>query len=118
MSPCSACTPPIPLYNLAVQARPDYPLLFCREQASCAGCFLLAGQFGAARSDPFRFGVCAWPSRPESDWRTQLVRRDLVGRIFWCSDRGLLLGQFGIGAQLGIGERKGGYKHGLLESRK
>ena len=35
----------------------------------------------------------------------QIAHRDLVGRIFWCSDRGLLLGQFGIGAQLWIGER-------------
>jgi hypothetical protein len=43
--------------------------------------------------------------RQGSDWRPQLVRRNLVGRIFWCSDRGLLLGWLGIGAQLGIGER-------------
>ena len=33
------------------------------------------------------------------------MRRDLVSRIFWCSDRGLLLCRFGIGAQLGVGER-------------
>ena len=33
------------------------------------------------------------------------MRRDLVGWTFWYSDRGLLLGQFGIGAQLEIGER-------------
>ena len=36
---------------------------------------------------PFRFGVRARPSGPGSDWRAQLVCRDLVGRIFWCSDR-------------------------------
>jgi hypothetical protein len=54
---------------------------------------------------PFQFGVCARPSGLGSDWCVQLVRRDLVGQIFWCSDRGLLLGRFGIGAQLGIGER-------------
>ena len=54
---------------------------------------------------PFRFGVRTWPSGPGSDWCAQIVRRDLVGRIFRYSDRGLLLGWFGIGAQLGIGER-------------
>jgi hypothetical protein len=46
--------------------------------------------------------VAQWPG---FDWCAQVVRRDLVGRIFRCSDRGLLLGRFGIGAQLGIGER-------------
>ena len=51
---------------------------------------------------PFWFGVRAWPSGPGSDWRAQLVRRDLVGRTFWCSDRGLLLGQFGIGERVYI----------------
>ena len=54
---------------------------------------------------PFRFGVRTWPSGPGFDWRAQVVRRDLVGQIFRYSDRGLLLSQFGIGAQLGIGER-------------
>ena len=54
---------------------------------------------------PFRFSVRVQPSGPGSDWHAQVVRHDLVGRIFQCSDRGLLLGQFGIGAQLGIGER-------------
>ena len=53
--------------------------------------------------------VLVWCSRSPSglgfDWCAQVVRRDLVGRIFRCSDRGLLLGRFGIGAQLGIGER-------------
>jgi hypothetical protein len=39
----------------------------------------------------FRFGVRARPSRPGSDWHMQLVCRDLVGRIFLCSDRSLLL---------------------------
>ena len=97
MHPCSACTPPIPLYSLAVQPRPDYPQLFCREPAGCVGRLLLAGQFGAVRSArpaqlfPFRFGVRARPSRPGSDWHMQLVCRDLVGRIFLCSDRSLLL---------------------------
>jgi hypothetical protein len=111
MHPCSACTPPIPLYSLAVQPRPNYPLLFCREQAGSAGSLLLAGQFGAARFDPSRsvIPISVWRSRtasgPGFDWHVQLVCCDLVGRIFWCSDRGLLLGRFGIGAQLGIGER-------------
>ena len=65
MHPCSACTPPIPLYSLTVQLHPDYPLLFCREQAGCAGCLLLASQFSAVRSArptqlfPFRFGIRA-----------------------------------------------------------
>jgi hypothetical protein len=41
--PYSACTPPIPLYSLAVQPCPDYPLLFYRELAGCVGSLLLAG---------------------------------------------------------------------------
>jgi hypothetical protein len=53
--PISVC---IPLSCLSpyspVQPRPDYPLLFCREQAGCVGWLLLAGQFSAARSGPFR----------------------------------------------------------------
>jgi hypothetical protein len=53
----------------------------------------------------FWFGVRARPSGPGSDWHAQFVRSDLVGRIFWCSNRGLLLGRFGIGIQLGIRER-------------
>jgi hypothetical protein len=111
MYPCPACIPPIPLYSLAVQPRPDYPLLFCREPAGCAGGLLLAGQFSAVRSACptqlflFRFGVCVRPSGPGFNWCAQIVYRDLVGRIFQCSDRGALLGQFGIGAQLGIGKR-------------
>ena len=74
------------------------------------------GRFGAAGSVrsaptcsaqlfPFWFGVCGRPSGPGFDWYAQGARCDLVGQIFWCSDRGLLLGRFGIGAQLGIGER-------------
>ena len=75
------------------------------------GGLLLAGQFGGVRSArpaqlfPFRFGVRAWPSGPGFDWCAQVARCDLVGQIFRYSDRGLLLGRFGIGVQLGIGER-------------
>ena len=111
MHPCSACTPLIPLYSLTVQPRPNYPLLFCCKPAGYVGGLLLAGQFSAvcptcpAQLFPFRFGVRARPSRPGSDWYAQLVRCNLVGQMFQCSDRGMLLGQFGIGAQLGIGER-------------
>ena len=51
--PISVCLPLFCLYSpySPVQPRPDYPLLFCREQVGCAGRLLLAGQFGAARSD-------------------------------------------------------------------
>jgi hypothetical protein len=50
-SPISVC---VLLYSLVVQPRPNYPLLFCREQVGSVGRLLLAGQFGAARSDSSR----------------------------------------------------------------
>jgi hypothetical protein len=55
----SACIPLFYLYPpySSVQPRPDYPLLFCREQAGCTDHLLLAGQFGTARSAPFHLVI-------------------------------------------------------------
>ena len=54
--PISVCIPLFCLHSpySPVQPCSDYSLLFCREQAGCMGCLLLAGQFGAARSDSSR----------------------------------------------------------------
>ena len=54
--PISICVPLFCLYSSysPVQPRPDYPLLFCREQVGCVGRLLLASQFGAVCSDPSR----------------------------------------------------------------
>ena len=99
VSPCSACTPPIPLYSLV----PITP--YCsvaNRRVTQVASYWLANSVRPVPTRPvqlfpFRFGVRARPSGPGSDWRAQLVRRDLVSWIFWCSDRGLLLRQFGIG---------------------
>jgi hypothetical protein len=51
-----------------VQPFPDYPLLFCHEQMGCAGRLLLAGQFGAACSDP------SCPVIPVSVWGLRMAQ--------------------------------------------
>jgi hypothetical protein len=66
--PISVCVPLFCLHSpySPVQPRPDYSLLFCRKQVGYVGRLLLAGQFGAARSDPFSsvIPVSVWCSTP------------------------------------------------------
>ena len=57
--PISVCVPLFCLHSpySPIQPRPNYPLLFCHEQVGSAGRLLLAGQFGAACSDPSRLVI-------------------------------------------------------------